>query len=537
MALMDFIASRLTYREAGGFPPLVLDYIDGAESIKPFYAHFPGIAGIKASIGQRKQFPTHRQTLVDVLTHQYKEVSTSKLVQKNIEALAGENTFCITTAHQNNLFTGPLYVIYKIMHVVRLSIHLAEALPAHKFVPVFFMGSEDADLEELNHIHLGGEKITWNTGQRGAVGRMKVDAPLRGLLDRLQGQLGIHPFGDEWVNLLRESFQPGRTIQEATFFLLDSLFNRFGLLVLIADDPRLKRIAIPVFENDLFEHSASRLVTETARQLEKLGYPPQAHARGINMFYLAEGLRERIERAGEEWRVLNTDIVFSAASLRAELQEHPERFSPNVVFRGLYQEMILPGICFVGGAGELSYWLQLKSLFEHFDVPFPVLTLRNSHTIVEKTTQAKMKKLGLSPGDFFAPENEILRRYMEKQAALQPGLNGTERELQELYESIRERAATVDPTLDAHVKALQKKAQAGITALEKKMERAGRRKFEEQRRQIAAIRTSLFPGNTLGERVENLGYYYARWGTEFLDRLLEFAGAFEQEFSVLAEKD
>jgi uncharacterized protein YllA (UPF0747 family) len=184
---MDCISTRIPYRQTGSFSKTVVDYIDQHASLKEFFNYPPTIQGIKKAIEDRKKFNYDRNVLVQELRKQYSAVALSEKTKNNIEALASKNTFTFTTAHQNNIFTGPLYFIYKILHTIKLAEYCKTNLPDTTFVPVFYIGSEDADLDELNHVYVGGEKLTWNTKQTGAVGRMKVDKELIKLIGLMEG--------------------------------------------------------------------------------------------------------------------------------------------------------------------------------------------------------------------------------------------------------------------------------------------------------------------------------------------------------------
>ncbi|HEX6846357.1 MAG TPA: bacillithiol biosynthesis cysteine-adding enzyme BshC, partial [Chitinophagaceae bacterium] len=363
---MDLTSTRIPYRETGCFSKTVVDYIDQESSLKEFFNYPPTIQGIKRAIEDRKQFKYLRDVLVAELKKQYKTVEASGKTKDNIEALAFTNTFTFTTAHQNNIFTGPLYFIYKILHTIKLAEYSKINFPEYNFVPVFYIGTEDADLDELNHIYLAGEKLTWNTKQSGAVGRMKVDKELIRLVGLMEGQLSVLPNGKEVVNLMRECFQEGDTIQLSTFKIVNALFGEYGLVVLLPDNAELKKQMIPVFKDDLLNQTASGIVEKTAERLSNAGYKVQANPREINLFYLKDNIRERITKKniprlpdGQEYSILNTQYSFSEEELLKELAVHPERFSPNVILRGLYQETILPNLAFVGGGGETAYWLQL----------------------------------------------------------------------------------------------------------------------------------------------------------------------------------
>jgi bacillithiol biosynthesis cysteine-adding enzyme BshC len=533
---MDFIATRLPYRQTNHFTKIALDYIDQSEQLKPFFAHPPSLQGIQSSIETRKQFPTNRRLIVEELRKQYAGSVASGKVQNNIEALLSENTFTITTAHQNNIFLGPLFVLYKTLHVLRLADHLNATIPQQKFVPVFYMGSEDADLDELNHIYVDSEKLVWNTKQTGAVGRMKIDKELRGIISKMEGQLIVLPRGNEIISLIKDCYKEGELIQDATFKFLNLVFGEYGLVVLIADVPALKKQMMKVFEDDLANQTASGIVQQTAGKLEEGGYKTQAHPRDVNLFYLKDNMRNRIVFQNERYTVADTRIDFSKGEILKELNEYPERFSPNVILRGIYQETILPNIAFIGGGGELAYWLELKDLFQHHKVPYPVLVLRNSFLIVEKKWQEKISKLGFEIEDFFLSEEELMKKFVVRESKREIELNGNLDEAIQLYELIKIQAAKVDITLAAHVEALKIQTLHRLEELGKKMLRAEKRKFIDQQRQIHSIKQKLFPQNGLQERADNFTYFYAKWGGAFINKLFQDSLALEQEFVISSEK-
>lgn len=533
---MDCIATRIPYRQTNQFNKIVLDYIDRAESLKPFLSHPPTSQGVKKAIEARKKFKSNREVLVSELKNQYKDVKAGNIVKQNIDALLSDKTFTITTAHQPNIFTGPLYFIYKILHVIKLSEHCKTLFPEYNFVPVYCMGSEDADLDELGHIYFGGEKLEWKTDQSGAVGRMKVDKELLKLIGKIEGQVGIHEFGKETIQLLKNSYKENEMIQDATFHFINTLFSEFGLVVLIPDNADLKKHMIPVFEDDILHKTASGIVEKTAEKLKEAGYKTQVNPREINLFYLKNNIRERVVKQHTTFKIQNSDFKFTEDEIKKELQEHPENFSPNVVLRGLYQSSILPDIIFIGGGGEIAYWLQLKDLFDHYKIPFPVLVLRNSFLILEKKWKEKINRLGFNVEDIFLSENELLNKTVEKESMQDVKLNGTFSTTEKFYDAIKKQASAVDSTLAQHVDALKAQTLHRLYELEKKMLRAGKRKFTDQQRQIHTIKVNLFPGSELQERYDNLLYYYSIWGKDIISKLYEHSLNLEQEFVIIQEK-
>ncbi len=539
---MDCISTRLPYRQTGAFTKIAVDYIDQAEALKPFYLYPPSLNGIIQSIDARKKFSTNRKVLVAELKKQYGDLLQGK-VKENIDELLAEDTFTVTTAHQPNILTGPLYFIYKILHVIKLAEHLRASLPQYNFVPVYYMGSEDADLEELGHIHLDGKKLVWGTKQSGAVGRMRVDKEFLQLVDQAEGQLAVLPFGKEIVEKIKAFFKKDVLIQDATFQFVNYLFVDYGLVVLIPDNAELKKESIKIFEDDLLHQKPSELINLATEKIHAAGYKIQANPREINLFYLRDGIRERIVKKGEGYKIQGTgnkkqgaSIEFSESALRQELKDHPERFSPNVILRGIFQETILPNVAFIGGGGEIAYWLQYRELFAHYKVPFPVLLLRNSFLIVEKSWREKIYKLGFTIEDFFLTEQELANKLVARESKNETKLNGSLTQFEQLYDLFKKQAGQVDVTLSKHVDALKVNAVHRLHELEKKMLRAERRKFNDHQRQIHTIKSKLFPGNGLQERYDNMLYYYAKWRKEFIQKLYEHSLSFEQEFVILAEK-
>ena len=534
---MECISTGIPYSQTNYFTSIVLDYLDQLPKLKPFFEFPPDIEGIKLAVENRHKFSTDRAMLVRELQNQYKShsVQQTEVTSKNIDALLADNTFTVTTAHQPNIFTGPLYFLYKILHAIKLAEYLTSALPGNKFVPVYYMGSEDADLDELGNTWIDGQKITWDTNQKGAVGRMVVDKELLGLISNLERQLSSAPDGKELANMIKESYKKGDSIMLATFRIVNTLFGKYGLLVLIPDNATFKNRMNFIFKDDLLHQKPSAIVAETSGRLEK-EYKIQAHPRQINLFYLQDSIRERIELKDGRYEVLNTGISFSPEELIVELDIHPENFSPNVILRGICQEILLPNVAFIGGGGELAYWLELKELFNHYKVPYPVLLLRNSFLIVEKKWQEKLNKLNLGVDDLFLTEEQLLTKLVTRDTSNAVKLNGAWKKVEQLYESFKQQAGAIDVTLAPHVEALKARSLQSLQELEKKMLRAEKRKFTDQQRQIRSIKQKLFPDTSLQERKENFSFYYAKWGSSFLDNLYKYSLTLDGKFVILSEQ-
>ncbi len=529
---MKFQSQYIPYSATGKFTKIVLDYINGNETLQSFYQHPVNLDGIKSAIAERQKFPTNRELLAEQFTNQYNNFEDCDLIKANIHALLDKNTFTICTAHQPNIFTGHLYFVYKILHTIKLADTLKKKLPQYNFVPVFFMGSEDADLEELNHIVIDGEKYEWETKQKGAVGRMKVDGPLVKLIERIAGRLSVEKYGNDIIELLKKCFVKDSAIEEATFLFIHHLFKEFGLLVLLPDNPAFKKEMISVFEDDIFNHTSSEIVLHTSEALSK-NYKAQAYPREINLFYLKDDLRNRIVAVENGFVVHDTDIIFSKEEIKKELNEHPERFSPNVILRGLFQEIILPDVAWIGGGGELAYWLQLKDLFKNYGVPYPVLVVRNSFMIVDKKPLSLLHKLHLDAVDLFKGKEIILNELARKESKAVLHLDKEKKEFAAIYHHIKEITKQIDSTLEPHTSALETRHIKALVALEKKMLRAEKRKYADQKQQLDKLFSILFPNDGLQERTENFMLFYSRYGNAFIHSLYENSFTLEQEFSII----
>ena len=530
---MDCTSTNLSFEQTGYFSKIITDYLNQSSSLQPFYKHPVSLQGIASAVQARHLVQTDRNRLVTALQKQYAGIDTTAVVQQNIQQLLQPNTFTITTAHQPAIFTGNLYFVYKILHVIKLAEKCKQEFPANHFVPVFWMGSEDADLDELGHVYLSGEKIVWETKQTGAVGRMQTKG-LDKLIHRIEGELSVQPHGAALIQLLRACYLESPDIQTATFKLINALFAAYGLIVVLPDNADLKKIMEPVFREDLLQQTPAGIVGKTIEKLSQ-HYKAQAHPRAINLFYLKDNIRELIEVRDTKYEVRNTAISFTKEEILTELADHPERFSPNVILRGLYQETILPNIAFVGGGGETAYWLELKDLFEHYHVPFPILILRNSFLIVEKKWQEKIDRLGLQPKDFFQPEQQLLTMLVSRQKNGELKLKNELEATVQVYELLKHKAANIDKSLLQHVEALQARTLKPIQELEKKLLRAEKKKYETEQRQIQTIRAALFPRNSLQERIDNFMPWYALWGKDFIQKVYEHSLTLEQEFIILEE--
>jgi len=542
---MKFKATPISYRATGLFSSLVNDYMESKGEARSFVNYTPNIEGYQKAIEQRAFFPTNRKVLVEALQNQYvqlaKDINESnalnnkdafKLVNENVSLLLKENTFTVTTAHQPNIFTGPLYFIYKIIHAIQLAAELKKQFPKNNFVPVYYMGSEDADLQEVGAYNLAGESYQWNTKQKGAIGRMKVDEELIQLLQNLEGYWSVKFAGKEALEVLKQAYQKGKTISEATLALVHAYFGKYGLVVIQPDDARLKSLFVDVMEKELRTGFSQKAIGPTKEKLAST-YHVQSDGRDLNLFYLGDNSRARIEKKEGAYIVVDTDIHFTEEEIVKELHAHPERFSPNVILRGVYQETILPGIAFIGGGGELAYWMELKNVFNEVKVHYPILQLRNSFMLMNEKQTANWNNLGFTLEHLFKPELELELEYIKNQTKENLALTNHIASLNDLYESIQQDVIKIDTSLGDHAKNLSIQAQKKLALLEKKMVRAEKRKQQISIDRIQAIKGSLFPKNSLQERVENFSEWVGDYGWDWVEAIMQHSTTLNPSFTII----
>ncbi len=478
----------------GQFSRLFLDYLAQTTKLRLFYTRFPELSAFGDQMRNKAFAETNRHTLVDVLERQYQGITN----KPDFSLLRQPNTFTVTTGHQLNIFTGPLYIIYKLITTINLARRLQQAYPEYTFVPVYWMATEDHDFAEINHFSLFNTPYSWQTEQRGAVGRMNP-----GELNALFGQI------PEKLSLFEKAYLEQPTLADAVRFYMHELFGAEGLICLDADDAALKRPFAPVMRDELLNQRSGELVQAQTEKLEALGYKTVIAPRDINLFYLDDQLRERIERQPDgTYRVLHTKLRFSETELLALLDEHPERFSPNVVLRPLYQETILPNLAYIGGPSEIPYWLQLKGVFDQYQTPFPILMPRNFAMYVPLVSAKRINKLGLTPEALFEDTTALKRRFVEHHTRHSLTFNNENKIVNRGLDAILHKAQMVDPTLERAVLAETKRFANAVARLEKKMRRAEERNQEIGIRQLLAVKAELFPNGGLQERTENFLTFY-----------------------------
>jgi len=530
----------ISYQTSGYFSKLIQDYLDQKPELKSLYNHFPTLENFEKQIEEKKlNFDDNgnfkRQTLVTVLKNQYSELSVSKETLNNIELLNNSNTFTVTTGHQLNLFSGPLYFLYKIISTINLTKELKAKYPDCDFVPIYWMATEDHDFDEINYFSFKGKKFRWNRESTGPVGRLSTDG-LDDFLEIFALEIGSSTNANTIKKLFEDSYLKHDNLADATRFLANSLFGSSGLVILDADNQDLKRIFIPYVKEELLHQTSFKAVNETIEKLKE--YTVQVNPREINLFYIEDNLRERIildpdSNREKLYKVNHTQIQFTEAEILALLESNPEKFSPNVIMRPLYQEVILPNLCYIGGGGEIAYWLELKSFFASAKITFPALLIRNSVLLATEKQNKKADKLNLNWSDLFSKQAVLVNRVTQKLSDFPIDFKEQKEALRKQFETLSELANHTDKSFLGAVKAQEVKQMKGLENLEKRLLIAQKRKYNDELQRIIELQNELFPNQSLQERQANFSEFYLENGEQLIPQLMNQLNPLEHNFKIL----
>lgn len=524
---------QIPYKSTGYFSSLLIDYLQQNSRLQSLYHRFPLLENFEAQIQEKKiEFTVEqRQILVEELSHQFKNCEISTKTRENIQLLLNKNTFTVTTGHQLNLFTGPLYFLYKIVSTINLCRKLKEKYPEFHFVPVYWMATEDHDFEEINHFFFQGKKINWHKEVSGAVGEISTE-DMGELVRCLESIFPNNTAATELKYLFEQSYLQQQNLADATRFLVNQLFGEYGLLIIDGNSPVLKRQFAPLMRDELLNQSAKKQVEKSFSVLKNDKI--QVNPREINLFYMDKNLRERLVKEEEDcYSVINTELKFSTAELLEILEKTPEKFSPNVILRPLYQEKILPNLCYIGGGGELAYWLELKEVFTHHEIVFPMLLLRNSVLIVDEKQNKKRKKLDLSWEELFLAKEKLLNKKTIALSDKSIDFSDLKKQLQNQFLLLKKQIEKTDKSFAGAIYAQESKQLNGIEKLEKRYFLAEKKRLSNQLQRILDLKLELFPNGGLQERIDNFSSMYLAYGNLFIKQLLHELDPLNDEFVVL----
>lgn len=510
--------NKIAFNEIESIPQLVKDFLN--HQIEGFENYTFSLENFARQIhSKQSSFSSEkREILVDALKSQLSDFTISKKQSENLENLKQKNTFTITTGHQLNLFSGPVFFVYKILQTIKTCSYLQQNFPDFNFVPVYWMASEDHDFVEINHFKTENNYYEINEKSGSAVGRIQINDTF--FISEFEKEFKDSIFGTELILMLKEAYKTGNTLTEAIQTLVNRLFSDFGLLILDGDSKPLKNQMKDVFKDELQNFSLHQNSKAKVDFLTEKYSKVQVNPREINLFYLSE-TRDRIDFDGEKYFVVDKNIQFTEEEILTELENFPEKFSPNALMRPVYQETILPNLAYIGGNAEIMYWLELKDYFSELNLPFPILIPRNSMLFLKEKTLGKMAKLDLKMEDFFQNFTKITNNKILDNNEILNLLNEKENLLTRQFSELKNVAETTEQSFGNLVKAEEVRQLKSFERMKKRLLRAEKIKQSELLERLENLFLDVHPSKTWQERIYNFSVFFADLGYSWIEFCLE----------------
>lgn len=530
-------AAYISYQQTKRFSKLMCDFLNENDKLAPFHTATPSLHNLQnqANLKKKDFSASKRAILYNAINAQYTGCTHTEQTEQNLRLLNTPNAVTITTGHQLSLMTGPLFFIYKIITTIKLCQELNDTKDGNHYLPVYWMATEDHDFEEIQSFQFEGKKIQWNRSAGGAVGKMDLTG-LDAVLDLLETHLGTSQNATALKTMIEKSYRSSKTLTEATRKLVHELFGDYGLLIVDGDSPVLKALFVPAMKDDLLTQNCFKYVNNQIEQLQSdydPSFKPQVNPREINLFYLEEEGRNRIVKGEDGFHLEGSERHFSTTSMLKELDKHPERFSPNVLLRPLYQETILPNICYIGGGGELAYWLELNTFFKAQKIPFPIILMRNSALLMEQKLAKKRDQLSISNDDLFLDRTALINKKIRQISNIDLDLSPLKQKLDEQFDYLEGLIKQTDASFEGTVRAQKVKQFKGIDQLEKRLLNAQKKKLADQVTRMSALHQALFPENGLQERQENFSVYFLALGLDLIPMLMKNFKPLSSEFTII----
>lgn len=524
--------SGIPFSDIPGQSDLFGTYLSDPVSLKRYY---PNVVEYPLEVSQfaptvLEAYKTDRNALCDALRELNAGLGADGQTLKNIELLRQTDVVAVVTGQQAGLFGGPLYTLYKALSAIRLAEELTAA--GQKAVPVFWMATEDHDLEEVSTTYfstgsaevLRTKYIPLKYGENSPVGNIEIDSSISRVIDQLFAKLPAKQFTSDIQAVLKGSWRDGSTFGKAFGETLTFLTSKFGLIILDPLSPALKRLAAPIYSEAVVRsNEIVSAIVERDRDLAKSGYHSQVLADDeyFPLFWLDEnrGRTALRKTASGTYKAKGQKGEFTRDGLLEIARNEPDRLSPGVMLRAVVQDYLLPTVAYFGGGAEISYFAQNSVVYETLGRPVTPIFHRQSFTIIEPRDRKTMEKLGLDFSDMFREQENITVDWAT--ANMDPETAGVfssaEESINTELNRIDQRLAVVDPTLLDNLAKRRRKMIYHIGAIRKKTLMALARKNGDAERQISNLFSAIMPNGHLQERSINVFSFMNKYGPQFID--------------------
>ncbi len=523
----------ISFARLPGGNSLFLDYLEHFDKVRNFYAldYRQPVTQWEQILSSPSGRTLDRTDLVEGLLADARLWNSSKQALRNIEALRDPATLAVITGQQVGLFGGPLYTYFKATSAVlwAQAIHKATGRPT---VPVFWMETSDHDFFEINHVRLldtEGEEVLLSLTnppeeKRRIVGTIVLNGEVERLIQRLWTLLPANTYRSPFLELLSSAYHPGVTLAGGFARFFGHLFADDGLIMVDAENPRIKKAAAPMYDRILYSGGQlNHLLQRSTQAVHRAGYPPQIQPQDdrLQLFYREGEVRVPINASGTLLHDDKPHEHVGIENLRHQIQSTPERFLPKVSLRPIVQDYLFPTLAYIAGPAEITYMAQLKPLYEHLGVPMPVIVPRVSITLIEAKIQRVLDKYSFTPEQLRQGAAHLINQLLESDPAsdLISVFAGAREKWQEVKDTLTVGLMAIDPTLEHPVDKTMEHWKQGLSLLEQKAQAALRRKNDTLVSLINKAVTNLTPGGQLQERRFCLPYYQARYGRNLSQRI------------------
>lgn len=522
-----------------GYSDIYLDFVAGNGHSCSFY-----LAGnLEEVAGRLDSVSFQREVLAGILKRQNTVYGASEKTLAAISRLTDPACVCIFAGQQAGLFGGPLYTVMKALAVVKAA-HTYEAKLGRPVLPIFWIAGDDHDFEEVNHTIVpdrSGDLVTvaYTTPPEKAVPVAEIELTdsdtLAAAKAEFRAALGETDFTGELYDLIERSYTPGENMVTAFGKLIAGLTRETGLILFCPGDVEVKQLARPFFRKiAALQAELHDGLSRTNHEIAAAGYHVQVEKadNATHLFYNIDG---RLPVQRDNGGFIVGDRRLSLAELDRCIDEHPEKFSPDVITRPILQSWLFPTLSQKGGPSEIAYLAQINPLFSLFDLPAPVHKARATATIIESRYEKLLEQMNISFEDLTGDIEQVINRVLKE--SFPEGLDRHFHKLREdvgkRFKSFIDESTAFDPNLKQAAEQSYGKIDYQLQQFEGKVFASHKKKSQETRDRIYRLWTALYPNRGLQERTLNVGYFIAKYGVNFIGQLYDALDSEETSHQLL----
>ena len=525
----------INFSDIPGHQNLFLDYMYEFENVSEFYTN--DFRNKENYLKIFKNVAENRRNLSpdisELLTRQYSQLKPCNLTQQNLKKLSDKKTLAIVTGQQLGIVGGPLYTFYKIITTIKLSRFLSERYDDYNFVPVFWLEADDHDFNEVRSVKIideGNSLLTIGYKEeieeddlKQSVGLISLDSSINEFFDKLNRSIKETEFKSVIFDRLKNFYKEGKSFKEAFRDLVFNYFDEYGLLIFDPQDDEVKKLLKPIFKKEItdFRIHTEQLVQVSAT-LEEL-YHAQVKVKPVNLFLSVDEGRYSIEPVENEYRLRRKRKSFTQEQLLELLENEPDKFSPNVLLRPICQDYLLPTAFYIAGPSEISYFAQIKPLYDLYNITQPMIYPRSSATILENSIANSLEKYSVEITDIFIDVESIKKKIINsvEETSVDEMFSGISNQIETTFDQLKEKLLDLDKTIADSSNRYRDKILSTVSELKSKAEKAQQKKYEVTLRQIDRAAVHLFPNSNLQEREINFIYFANKYGDEFLRKIFD----------------